>query len=86
MQFLERLENCGEINVVEKLRLKDVIEDANGNPKLGDTTELMRKELKKMKVIENRNEVFKNKNTTYYVRNTDDNRSRRYNWKSKGYV
>ena len=44
------------MNAVEKLRLNYVIEDVNGNPKLGDTTELMRKELKKMKVIENRNE------------------------------
>ena len=63
-----------------------MIEDANGNPKLGDTTELMRKELKKMKVIENQNEVFKKEDTTYYIQNTDDNRSRRDNWKPKSYV
>ena len=42
--------------------------------------------LKKMKVIENWNEVFKNDNTTYYVWNTDDNRSRRDDKKTKGYV
>ena len=32
LQFLERLENCGKINVVECMRLRDVVEDVNGNP------------------------------------------------------
>ena len=29
LQFLERLENCGKINAVECMRLRDVIEDVN---------------------------------------------------------
>ena len=37
LQFLERFKNCGRINAVKRMRLKDVIEDINRNPKLGDT-------------------------------------------------
>ena len=37
LQFLGRLENCGKINVVKRMRLRDVIKDNNGNPKVGDT-------------------------------------------------
>ena len=44
LQFLERLENCGKINAVERMKLKDEIEDVNGNPRAGDTLELMKKE------------------------------------------
>ena len=90
LQFLERLENCGKINAVERMKLKNVIEDLNSNPKDGDTLELTKKELRKIKVIENCEEPFKQENTTYYVRNTEDNRSRMDNWrgdiKSKGSV
>ena len=86
LQFLERLENCGQINAVDRIKLKDMMEDVNGNPQDGDTLELMKKELRKMKVVENREEPFKNENTTYYIRNTDNNRSRKDNWKSKGFV
>ena len=79
LQFLERLENCEKINAAERMKLKDVIEDVNGNPKDGDTLELMKKELRKMKVVENHEEPFKNENTTYYIQNTNDNRSRKDN-------
>ena len=56
---------------------------------IGETLELMKKELRNMKVAENREEPFKKKesmtyyqeDTTYYVRNTDDIRSRKDNWK-----
>ena len=50
----------------------------------------MKKRLKEIKVVENRDEPFKEKkgtttnylvDDTYYVRNTEDNRSRRNNWK-----
>ena len=68
------------------MKLKDVIEDVNGNSKEGDTLEMLKKELRRMKVVENREEPFKNENTTYYVWNTDDNGSRKDNWKSKGFV
>jgi len=61
--------------------LKDILEDADGNPKPGDTTEIMKKELKRLKIVENREEPFANKETkTYYTRN-DDNRSRYDNWR-----
>ena len=33
LQFLERIENCRKIIAVERMKLKDVIEDVNGNPK-----------------------------------------------------
>ena len=76
-QFVDRLEESGKINSTEKLRLKDILEDADGNPKAGNTTENMKKELKRLKIAENREEPFANKETsTYYTRN-DENRSRR---------
>ena len=82
LQFLERLEKSGKVNAVEKKILRDILEDVDGNPKEGEMLELMKKELRKMKVAENREEPFKKKesttyyqeDTTYYVRNTDDNR------------
>ena len=75
LQFLERLESFGKINAVERMRLKDVIEDVNGNPKVGDTLEMMKKELRKMKVIEKRDEPFKKKSKAYFIRKKN-NRSR----------
>ena len=55
---MDRLEKSGKINTGEKLRLKDVIEDENGEPRAGDVTEKLKKELRKIKVIDNREEVF----------------------------
>ena len=43
LQFLERLENTKDINAVERMQLRDVIEDVNGNPKAEDTLDLMKK-------------------------------------------
>ena len=63
----------------EKLRLKDIIEDVGRNPKQGETTEAMKKELNRLKVAENREEPFAKETRTYYTR-TDD-RSRYNNWK-----
>ena len=54
LQFLERLENSGKINTVERGGLREVIEDVEGNPKAGDTLNLMKKKLRKMKVSKNR--------------------------------
>ena len=72
------------------MKFKDILEDVNVNPKNGDIFELMKKELRKMKVAGNCEEPFKKENTTYYVQNTQDNKSRMDNWrsdfKSKGYV
>merc|ERR1712105_306419 len=52
-QFVDRLEESGKINATEKLRLKDILEEPDGKPKRGDTTELMKRELKRLKVAEN---------------------------------
>ena len=80
-QFVDRLEESGKINPTEKLRLKDILEDADGNPKAGDTTDTMKKELKRLKIVENREEPFAAKETkTYYTKN-DDNRIHYNNWR-----
>ena len=50
LHFLERLDKRGKVNAVEKKILRDILEDVDGNPKQGDTLEMMKKELKKMKV------------------------------------
>ena len=90
LQFVDRLEKSGKINTGEKLRLKDVIEDENGEPRAGDVTEKLKKELRKIKVIDNREEVFPRSKeyNTHYVRN-NENRSRYNNWRnlleSQGY-
>ena len=69
-QFVDRLEESGKINLNEKLRLKDILEDTEGNPKEGETTETMKKELKRLKIAENREEPFAVKGTkAYYTRN-----------------
>ena len=83
-QFIDRLEKGGKINAGERLRLKDILEDADGNPKPGNTMEAMKKELKKLKVAENREEPFAKETKTFYTKN-EENRSRydRYeNWKN----
>ena len=89
LQFLERLENCGKINAVERMRLKGVTEDVNGNPKVGDTLEMMKKELRKMKVVGNRDEPVKKESKGYSVRD-QNNRSRYDDWRrdirSKEYI
>ena len=70
LQFLERLEKSGKVNAVEKKILRDVLEDVDGNPKEGETIELMKKELRKMKVAENREEPFKKGIATNYIEDT----------------
>ena len=86
LQFLERLEKSGKVNTVEKKMLRDILEDADGNPREGEILKMMNKELKKMKVVENREEPSKKDIVTncvdkdvYYVRNGYDKRSRRDN-------
>merc|ERR1712237_300771 len=81
-QFVDRLEENGKINATEKLRLKDILEDQDGKPKAGDTTEQMKRELKRLKIVNHRDEPFANRDTTtHYVR--DDDRSRYDNWRNK---
>ena len=88
-QFVDRLEVSGKINPTEKLRLKDILEDTEGNPKAGETTEAIKKELKRLKIVENREEPFavkKEETRAYYTRNESnqnryDNRSRYDTWR-----
>ena len=81
LQFLERVEKSGKINQLERKLLRDILEDKDGNPREGDIVEQMKKELKRMKVVENREEPFEKKEEkTYYMRNGEGNRSRRDNW------
>ena len=69
------------------------MEDADENPRAGDTLELMKNKLKRTNVKENREEPFKKGIETnyvdedvYFVRNGGDNRSRRNNWNRERYV
>ena len=82
------MENSGKINAVEKNILWDILEDVDGNPKVGETVELMKKELRKMKVVENRQKHFKKEEKAFYVK--DDNRARIDKWRNdmqeKGFV
>ena len=68
------------------MRLKYILEDANGNPKAGETTDAMKRELKRLKIVDHREEPFApfaNRETaTYYTRN-DENRSRYDDWRKK---
>ena len=68
------------------MKLKNVIEDGDGNPKEENTFEMMKKVLKKMKVNENCEEPFIKENNTYYVQNTEDTRSIKGRWDSKKFV
>ena len=94
---MERLEAGGKINTTEKLRLNDILQDTDGNLKPGDTMEGMKKELKRLKIVENREETFAMKTEVtgaFYVRdennrNCQENRSRYDTWrkniKNEGY-
>ena len=53
------------------MRLKDVLVDINSEPKAGDTMELMKKELRKIKVAENHEEPFVKEIKTHYTKNDD---------------
>ena len=46
--------------------LRDNLEDADGNPRAGEILELMKKELKRIKVVENREKPFKKGIATNY--------------------
>lgn len=88
LQFQKRLENSGKINAVERVGLREVIEDVEVNPKAGDTLNLMKKKLRKMKVSVNREEPFKKEEKKFYVK--DDNKARLDKWRNcmraKGFV
>ena len=45
--IFEWLDNCGKMNAVERMRLRDVIDDVNGDSRARDTLDMMKKELRK---------------------------------------
>ena len=49
LQFLERLDNSGKINALDRQGLREVIEDVEGKPKAEDAVNLMKKKLRKRK-------------------------------------
>ena len=75
LQFIERLEEGGKINSGERIRLKDLLENVDGNPKARDMVEDMKKEFKRLKVAENREEPFMEETKAYFIGN-GDSRSR----------
>ena len=58
------------------MKLKDVIEDVISEQKVGDTLEMLKTKLRRMKVVENHDEPFGRSTNSYYVQNTNDNRSK----------
>ena len=59
LRFLKRLEKSGKVNAVEKKMLRDIWEDADGNPREVEILKMMQKELKRMKVVEKERNYLK---------------------------
>ena len=69
LQFMERLEKNGKISSDERMRLKDEIETKEGKPKVADSAEIVQRELKRMKIVNNRENILDVKLTnTHFVR------------------
>ena len=68
LQFVDRLERDGKINKEEKYRLKDEMETKEGRPRVGNVVENLRKELRRMHVLDNREDMWKAKaHSMHYV-------------------
>merc|ERR1712041_34040 len=78
-QFMDRLEKQWYQSSDERMRLKDEIETKEEKSKVINSAERVQKELRRMKVINNREEVFDKSIDTHFVR---DN-SRYGKWKSQ---
>ena len=76
------------MNNMEKMKLKEIIEDEDGNPRprQGETVERMKKEIKRIRNEEFKKQPFKNSTDTYYIKNDNNYRSRRDNWSQNRYV
>ena len=75
LQFMERLEKSGKISSNEKMRLKDEIEMKEGKPKVENPAERVQKELKRMKIVNNRESLWNEKVTdTHYVNRERESR------------
>lgn len=57
LQFVDILERDGKINKEEKYIKKDEIETKEGRPKIGNVVENVRKELRRMHVLDNREDM-----------------------------
>ena len=57
LQFMESLQKDGKISSDERMRLKDKIETGDGKPKYRDSAEVVQKELKRMKIVNNRENI-----------------------------
>merc|ERR1712112_560279 len=69
LQFMERLEKNGKLSSDEKMRLKDEIETKEGKPKYIDSDERVQKELRRMKIVNNRENIWDVKLTdNHFVR------------------
>ena len=69
LQFMDRLEKNGKLSSDERMRLKDEIETKEGKPKYADSAERVQKELKRMKIVNNRENIWDVKLTdTHFVR------------------
>merc|ERR1711873_204886 len=79
LQFMDRLEKEGKIGRDERMRLKDEIETKEGKSKVRNSAEIVQKELRRIKVINNREKVFDKPIEAHYVR---DN-SRYGRWKNQ---
>ena len=58
LQFMDRLEKNGKLSSDEKMRLKDEIETKEGRPKYTDSDERVQKEIKRMKIVNNRENMW----------------------------
>merc|ERR1711867_33816 len=79
LQFVDRLEKEGNISSDERMRLLDEIETKEGKSGVTNSAEIVEKELRRMKVINNIEKVFDKTINTHFVR---DN-SRYGKWKSQ---
>ena len=69
LQFMERLEKNGKISSDERIRLKDEIETKEGKTKVADSAEIVQNELKRMKMVNSRENIWDVKLTdTHFVR------------------
>ena len=85
LQFMERLEKSGKISSDERMILKDEIETKDGKPKVTDSAEIVQKELKRMKIVNNRESLWKDKVTdTHYVNKERESRYGRWKYQMEG--
>ena len=81
LQFIDRLEKNGKISSEERMRLKNEIETKEGRPKVADSAEIVQRELKRMKIVNNRENIWDVKLTdTHFVRERE---SRYGKWKNQ---